>query len=146
MTTLERQASTRTPVDPIESRAIERRKPAVRLHSKPGMTLVCFQSLSGFSMHSHCTEIPDCCTKSSDEVRAKVCPGFRCKSGDSGKLGEADWKLALRRESVISLWLWFEELFVVAFEVVYVVGCERASAGGHVRCGTQARFGAIQAT
>jgi hypothetical protein len=44
------------------------------------------------------------------------------------------------------LQLWFEELFVVAFEVLCVVGYGRASAGGHVRCGTQARPGAIQAT
>jgi hypothetical protein len=42
--------------------------------------------------------------------------------------------------------LWFEELFVVAFEVLCAVGCRRASAGGHVRCGTQASPGAIQAT
>jgi hypothetical protein len=33
--------------------------------------------------------------------------------------------------------VWFEELFVVAFEVLCVVGYGRASAGGHVRFGTQ---------
>jgi hypothetical protein len=31
------------------------------------------------------------------------------------------------------LGVWFEELFVVAFEVLCVVGCGRESAGGHVR-------------
>jgi glycine oxidase len=32
-----------------------------------------------------------------------------------------------------SLKLWFEELFVVAFEELFVVGCRGASAGRHVR-------------
>jgi hypothetical protein len=49
------------------------------LYSNPGITLVCYQSVSGIYLQIHCTEIPECCIKIPDEVPAEVCLGYKYK-------------------------------------------------------------------